>query len=213
MKKILACLLALVMLVSLAACSADDSEEKESKKTEESGAVLGTIRGQVYENPYIGIGCRLDDDWYYYTDEEISEINGFAFDRVDEDARELLESANVVFDMYAGNGRDNININLEKCSASLLENIDIEENLNKLIPMLKRVYESSGYSDISSRVITVELDGKEQYALRTEAKIYGDDVFLLQLQIPCEKHMSSVTIVSFGTDNTEAYLDYLYWLD
>ena len=211
MKKLFAALLALGMLLSLCACAAEESGKKETKKKEtKSDFTLGTIDGENYENTYIGLGCNLDEDWRYYSDAEISEISGIAMDRVEEDARKLLEDAAVVFDMYAANGADTINVNLEKCSAAQLKNIDIAQNLNALIPMLKSVYEGSGYSDITSQVISVELDGKDHFALRTEAKLMGSDVYLLQLQFPCQEHMASLTIVSFGIDNTVEYLDYFY---
>ena len=211
MKKLFAALLALGMLLSLCACATEESGKEETKKKEtKSDFTLGTIDGENYENTYIGLGCNLDADWRYYSDAEISEISGIAMDRVEEDARKLLEDAAVVFDMYAANGADTINVNLEKCSAAQLKNIDIAQNLNALIPMLKSVYEGSGYSDITSQVISVELDGKDHFALRTEAKLMGSDVYLLQLQFPCQEHMASLTIVSFGIDNTVEYLDYFY---
>ena len=38
---------------------------------------MGTVSGGTYTNRFAGISCTLDDSWYFYTDEQIDELNGF----------------------------------------------------------------------------------------------------------------------------------------
>ena len=219
MKKILAILLALLMLFSLCACSAmkEASEDEEEEKTTkpESEFSLGTIDDLNYESEYIGIGCDLPDNWRFYSDTELESLNGFVLDRLDGDARDMVENASIIYDMYAidDGGANSININLEKVSKSQLKNIDIKQNMETLIPTLVGVYESVGYTDITSTVDTVTVDGEEFYCIRTTALLYGEDIYMVQLQIPCTEHMAAITIVSFFEDETQDYLDYFYLLD
>ena len=87
MKKLLATMLCAVMMISLVACSGSPSEEEvrgeqtsneesqdesEVESTEEFS--LGETENLVYENKFIGIGCKLESDWYFYNDEEIMEF-------------------------------------------------------------------------------------------------------------------------------------------
>lgn len=218
MKRLFALLLAVLMLFSLCGCSAMKDEEKDEEQdssTKEKEFSLGTISDLEYESQYIGIGCTLPDTWRFYSDSELESLNGFVLDRLDGDAREIVESASIIYDMYAihENGTDSININLEKVAKSQLKNIDIKQNMETLLPSLIEVYESVGYSDISSIVDTVMVDGKEFYCIRTTALLYGEDIYMVQLQIPCTEHMAAITIVSFFEDETQDYLDYFYLLD
>lgn len=213
MKKLFALLLAVLMLFSLFGCSAmKDEEDEEQESTKEKEFSLGTISDLEYESQYIGIGCRLPDTWRFYTDSELESLNGFVLDRLEGDAREVVENASIIYDMYAihGNGSDSININLEKVDKSQLKNLDIKNNMETLIPSLVEVYESVGYTDITSTVETVMVDGEEFYCIRTTAVLYGEDIYMVQLQIPCTEHMAAITIVSFFEDETEEYLKYFY---
>ena len=76
MKKLIMMLLCGVLSVSFVACSSSPSEEvREEQNSKEFE--LGKIDGFVYENNFIGIGCALDSDWYFYSEEEIQELNNY----------------------------------------------------------------------------------------------------------------------------------------
>lgn len=127
MKKLLAILLALAMVMSLAACGSapaddDDKKDKDDKEIvetteetteeetteeapeeviEEGVIVKGTIDGDVYKNPSMGITFTKPESWVYSTDEEIADMNGADYEEYSdpEDFQDFLDSAGSFYDM------------------------------------------------------------------------------------------------------------------
>ena len=80
-KKLAALTLALLMTLSLAACGSQKDDQAGGAVTPgvtgDAVPDMGTVSGGTYTNRFAGISCTLDDSWYFYTDEQIDELNGF----------------------------------------------------------------------------------------------------------------------------------------
>lgn len=192
-----------------------EPQEKPVKDDETDINVFGTIKKNKYENPYIGIGIKLNDNWHCYSDEELSELNGFVVDRLGGNYQEVLENGVVFYDLFVQrlDCNDNININMEKVSASQLKNFDSKKNLEKLLPSMYEVYESMGCSDAKCEVDTVIIDGEEFACMVTEVDISGITLYQIMLQIPCKEHLAAVTISALDTSDLLDYLDLIYLLN
>lgn len=153
MKKTVSLLLALVMLLALplAVCAEDDS------------FAAGTVDGNTYWNEALSLGCTLGDDWYFYSDEEIVEVNGATADLLKDDLAEAVREAGTMMDMMAMDLEtgDNVNVNLERLSLanSLLIN---EESYVKLsMDQMEIAMEQIGVTDLTMENGTMEFAGED----------------------------------------------------
>lgn len=238
MKKILCLVLSFVMLFSLCACFDETETEdvrgevlsetaEETKKTknedetktkeetatseEEPEFSMGKATNNVYRNKFLGLSCTLPSGWKFYSDEQILELNNITADVIDEDVANQLKEANIVYDMFASSEDElnNINVNLEKCSAIQLINIDLKEVLEAQIETIKSTYQSMGYTDINVGYVKVKVDGSDYDVLQITAKIQGLDFFANCFMFQRGNYLASVTVSSLLTNKNETILSYL----
>lgn len=209
MKRFLSVLLAIGMLLCLCACGEMDEEVDPS-------LVVGKVSGQVYENEFIGIGCELSSEWTYLTKEEIAEINGIAYDMYDEEQQELIQDAEIVYDMQAMHfdGTTNINVNLEKVDSRQLKFLDLSSNLKKSAPTLEDTYESLGGTNYTYEVSSATIDGEEIPCLNTQVDLYGTTLYQCIMQIKCSGgYLAAVTVTASDAELVDEVLSCLYMLD
>ena len=124
MKRYISLLLAAVMALTMTACgggSGTDTEDiggtVQPGVTENTGTGTvqpgtddeaqdgfepGSVSGGMYANEFAGIGCKLDDSWVFYTQEQMAELNGVLTEGTDsEDVKAMLADSPSIFDMYA----------------------------------------------------------------------------------------------------------------
>lgn len=224
MKKLIAILLAGCMLFMLAGCLADEdvrgnitdnsgatnsvAEEQEAKEPEFS---MGKTTGKNYENKFLSIGCNLDDNWTFSTDEQIKELNNIASDAMGEDIAKQIENAEIIYDMQAthSNGTDNININLE--NMGLLGGIsDLRTRLDNSIPMIKEALTNIGLSNIVTKNVTVEIDGKEFIGVDIVAEVSGMKFYERIFCMQKGKYMANITLAAFSEEALEQITDCFY---
>ncbi len=238
MKKISIILLTFAMLLAFCACnnetdvrgeikndtSADsvsdtvsvvdtDVQTNENDATDtEAGLDFGKTEGNVYENAFIGIGCKLDEGWSFYDDEQINVLNNLAADMMPEDAQEMLKEATVVYDMFAtaADAMNNINVNLEKVNAVQLIGLDLAKNFELVVPTLKATYENAGYTNFNYEITEIEIEGQTFVAMKASAEISGVNMYQLLFQKKCNGYLANVTITSYFDDATETILDTFY---
>ena len=224
MKKVLAFFAALVMLVSLCGCG----NEPENIRGEitgkfssgaESGVLsdeddaefsLGKSENNSYRNDFLGLSCTLPDDWVFYNDEQILQLNNMVGDVMDEEAAEQLKNADIIYDMYASNEADgsSINVNLEKINPLQAMTVDIKQSLESQIDMIQSTYQNMGYTDIDVTYQKTTVDGKEFDSLNITAKIQGIDFYARAFTFKKGSYFANVTVCSIGTDKTQTILGY-----
>lgn len=192
--------------------SSDISSDTNSSTEEFS---LGKITGNVYKNDFIGISYKLDENWTFYNDEQIKELNNIAIDMAGDEFEELVKNATIVYDMYATDSDqlNNININLEKVSNTKLLSLNIAGNFKTLIPMLEDSFKNMGYENINCEITSVDVDGKTLDALHTTAEINGVNMYQTIFQKKCNGYLASMTITTYFYDAISDLIDNFYWTE
>ena len=215
MKKILIVLLATTLTVSLASCSKDEGDVTGSVETSaqtsaenEEAFEKGGVSQQTYKNEFIGIGCTLDDDWTFYDDEKIAQLNGLASDAMDEEVAEMIANATIIYDMFAENTAtaENVNINLEKLTRTKVLMLDIETMFKSQTPSLKSTYENMGSTEFSYTIGKISFVGKDQVTMKIKAKINGVDMYQTMVALKTGQYLTNICATSYQTDTTEEVL-------
>ncbi len=232
MKKILALLLVLIMVFSLSACglvnrivenyindaqyeinTLDDDVPMETIAQKKSFS-LGTITGTTYESEFLSLGFTLSDDWTFYTDEEIKELNNVANDLAKEEYEKLMEQATLTYDMMASSNDkiSSVNIVLEKSNEATVSAFDLEKNGEILALSARSSLESIGASDIKSDVTTTEFLGSEAQCIKWEMKMGDVDYYEVQVFVKAYDHLATITVASDKVSTCEEILLSFYEL-
>ncbi len=215
MKKMFAFVLSMLFLFCLTSCSENDTKEVTSASSVASKAVsqaqekefsFGTTTANKYESNFLGLGAELGESWEFYTDDQIMTLNNLTLDMLDEDIRERLSEADVIYDMYAVNtdNAQSVNIVFEKLglvnSVVMSEDQYIEATLADTA--LVDALESVGYTDITAEKSTATVGGKERKSIKITAQING---ILFYEELACLKvgdYIGVITVASVNEDNT-----------
>ncbi len=230
MKKILSLLLAAMMIVSFCGCFDDgeadnvrgeilgggssveeiSSELETSSEEAQPEFSMGKATSNTYKNDFLGLNCTLPEEWVFYTDKQILELNNVVGEVIDEKTASQLENANIIYDMYASIEAEgsSININLEKFSAVQMVTLDIKQVLEAQIDTIKSAYQNMGYTDTQVTYQKVKVDGKEFDALKITAKIQGIDFYSVSFAFKKGNYLANVAIGSLQTDKTDTYMGY-----
>ena len=188
-----------------------DDEVKELEQAEDF--CLGTIDGRVYENEFIGIGYKADLYWTYMTESEIQQINNFVTDNAG-DYKEAMQAAQVYTDMFVGNidSSENININLEKVSDTVLDAIDDCTYYENTIESFENLYKSYGCTDFDYEITTLTIDGVDFHSMNLEVEIDGTMIYQTVFVVRCNGYASNVTCTSRSADALTDMIEKFYLL-
>ena len=168
MKKLAALALALLMTLSLAACGSQKDDQAGGAVTpgvtDDAVPDMGTVSGGTYTNRFAGISCTLDDSWYFYTDEQIDELNGFVRESTsDEELKTRLESSSSVQDMYAASTDGLMTINVVFTNMGLLggSTVTPQDVAELSVEQVPAALESYGFTDVTAQLTTVDFAGQK----------------------------------------------------
>ena len=232
MKKFVRILAALLALLLLAGCGAEPEEvggqltpaddsttpvETTEVPDPEKKAALGRLEGGVYTNSYTGYGCTLDENWTFYSAEELQELP--------ENVAELMEGSELaetgdflgqITDMMAENVNDltTINVLYQKLSMqdrlvymALNEEQIIDATLGQMDAMVD-AYAQAGIMVDTMEKTTVTFLGEERTALLTSATIEGIPYYTLQLfDYHLGQYSVTLTLASYVENNTAQLLE------
>lgn len=221
MKRFIAAALTLALAATFCSCSISKKTNKEVSGTIESSATtssavtsgvgeasnsyaLGEVLGGVYTNSFLGIGCELDEDWTFATDEEILETNNIAFGMLDGDVKELLENAAIVYDMMAkdSNGTRTINVNVENLgiNGNLMS---VEDYLSPQIGLLKEALEDMGMTEVTIGADIFNFAGNTENGIYISGKISGVDFEEVVITLKRGGRFANITIGTYYGDLAE----------
>lgn len=237
MKKIIATVLALMLVLSLCACGGGEPirgeqiennggsnveptdgnvpDETEEEETEAESLSLGVTSGLTYESKFIGIGCNLPEGWSFYTDEQMRELNNIAIDAAGEELQSLMETATVIYDMFASDptGVNNISVNMEKVNPIQLIALDLEQNLESSKPLLKTSFENMGCTDFSGEIGSVTVEDVEFVCMNNVIQFPGTTLYQCLIPIKCSGYLANVSVTTNDEAVLSEILSYLYLVD
>ena len=200
-KKLAALALALLMTLSLAACGSQKDDQAGGAVTPgvtgDAVPDMGTVSGGTYTNRFAGISCTLDDSWYFYTDEQIDELNGFVRESTsDEELKTRLESSST-------DGLMTINVvftNMGLLGGSTVTPQDVAELSVEQVPA---ALESYGFTDVTAQLTTVDFAGQKNVPAVAVSAMNGDiATYELLVCLKAGNYSFSVTLCSFTEDVT-----------
>lgn len=230
--RILAIVLALQLLAGCGAepeevggqiVPADDSTvpvEATEVPDPEKKAALGRLEGGVYTNSYTGYGCTLDENWTFYSADELQELP--------ENVAELMEGSELaetgdflgqITDMMAENVNDltTINVLYQKLSMqerlaymALNEEQIMDATLGQMDAMVD-AYAQAGIMVDTMEKTTVTFLGEERTALLTSSTIEDIPYYTLQLfDYHLGQYSVTLTLASYVENNTAQLLELFY---
>lgn len=226
-KSLLALILAVVMLFALSSCGIeDDIRGQISNNSSDQGTAsngnneetadfgMGKSTGNVYENEFLGLGCKLDSDWVFLTDEEIAQLNGATIDMLDDEMAELMENANVIYDMQAtaGDSLAMVSVNFENLGLLYGKVLSEESYVDLSIPNIETAMKSAGATIISNEKATFEVGGKTRNGIKLHTTINGVDIYQSLICIKCGDYMANVAVTTYLEDTTADLLAKFYAL-
>lgn len=199
-----------------------DQTEPEQTEAEDSDSFsLGTMQGGTYENAYTGFGCKLDENWIYKTAEELQDISGMTqemFEGTDLDINAYTQ----ILDMMAECPDPMASINIQYTLLNTQERLSfavmgeegvIDATLQQKDALIS-TYAQAGIDVADMEKVSVNFCGEERYAIYTTASVQGVGYYLLQLfETNLGPYYVTVTLGTFGEDNTAQLLDLFYSLD
>lgn len=236
MKRMIAILLALTLVLALTGCSGnkepsgtitpqtDAPQETTAAPTEEATEAtdatveLGDMMGGVYTNAYGGFACSLDENWQYYTAEELQDLSDLTQEKLqDTDLSEQTGKFDQITDMMAENYTDltTININYTRLSASerlgfaLMSEEQLIDTTLQQKDLLVQTYAQAGIDVTSMEKTQVTFLGENHFAIHTAGSIEGTPYYILQLfrYNLGGPYYITLTLASFMEDNTTGLLD------
>lgn len=239
--KNLALLLALIMVFSVfAGCAAkepasgeissrEEAEEEQIPEAEpevieeETPVSLGRMEGGVYTNTYAGFGCELDENWTFYTAEELQELPENVNEAFgDSELGELADGYAQISDMAADNANDLTTMNVLYTKLPMQERLFyltlteeelLEISLNQQ-DMLAEAYAEAGIELVSMEIVPVSFLGEDHYALKSTTVTQGVDYYILQIMDYTRgSYGVTLTVGSYFEDKTPQLLDLFFAVD
>lgn len=228
MKSVTVPVVALLLSFALCACAepaeprgevivnTTQSAPETTQATEEpAGLSIGETAGQTYQNAFIGIGCTLPEEWTFYTDEQIRELNAISAELAGEEYQKALEAATVIYDMYVihDNGMDSINVNLEKINGLYLATLDLKENMENAAGMLEQALGNMGYTDFTYRLATTAIEDEEFVCMDTVSRY--DDIIMYQrlISVKCNGYLANITVTTFDENRNDILMESFFLTD
>ncbi len=220
-ERMLAGALALTLcLTLLAGCGGETPPPAPSDepKVESTLFQSGAVEDKTYTNATLGLGCTLDDDWTFASDEEIAATFGTAMELLDEAETGLdLSDVETFTDLYVytTDGLKNINVQVQKLGAlvgSAVKLTDEEELVDSMLPVLEQAL-NSAYAPAAT-VTCQKTDATfldETHKAVSMVTTVGDvELYQKQVYIPLGLHIATVTCTSVNTDMTDELLALFY---
>ncbi|MCR4772463.1 MAG: hypothetical protein K5855_09170 [Oscillospiraceae bacterium] len=189
------------------------ADETAGENTEESSSsnqlwdsnsmfTFGTVDGDVYENSFLGYGCRLEN-WTFAGEEEIAALNNWGRETLTEDYRDLIASMDIIIDMSAASedGLKNVVIQFQKTDVGSLIGDELLVDLS--IPAVTTSLEDQGYNDLNVEKTLISLGEDEYFGIYITGEFYGIPVFQKQAVIRCGDQIAYIAATSAFDDEVD----------
>ncbi len=205
MKKVKNLSVVLLVLVLLAALLPQDALSAAAPVP-----MLGSVSESTYWNDQLSIGFELpDSDWYFYSEEEILEINQLTGEMLGEDYQKALDSLNGYTGMYAANSvtRENVNITVEKLSGLNTLLISEESYMQIGIKGLEEALKQMGVEDFVCSSEDLTVDGETHPGSRVSYTLQGVPIYQTLVVIKSDSKMLTLTVTAMQADACDSILE------
>lgn len=180
----------------------------------------GTVDGDTYENTFFGVGCKLDDDWTIFNEEELAERSGLVFDTLEEggmdnSARKAMESGSLVFDFFAQRLDNSAAINVTVGNIGVLYGTAMTEEayIDASEEQMIKSVETVGYENVTAEKATVKLAGQDHAALNVYGEYAGVPVYQTLIVLRKGVYVGAVALSCGGEDITSDLASLFYALE
>ena len=244
-KKNLAIILLLAVAFLLCACSGKSDDPQGAVKAEdtaESSAVsgqlitaepedsqavqsenplsLGRIQGGTYTNEYLGLECKLDDSWEFFSAEELQQMPELVAEALEGSAlEEALVDYPQITDIQAECVEDMTGFNIIYRKMSMEEKLwymgkSDEDVINELLQQQQLMAESYAQAGLIVQEMSsqeVNFLGEQRIALYTYCKVNDLDYYILQIfENNIGTYAATLTFNSFVENNAQQIMDLFY---
>lgn len=154
----------------------------------------------------------MDENWYFYSDEEIMENVQATAGQLKDDLAEAIKDAGSMMDMMAVNQEtgENVNVNLERLSVvnSLL--IDEAKYVELSLAQLGDALEQMGITVSDIGQDEMEFAGSKHPCIRLTGTIEGFELFETLVVVKTGRTIIVVTACSYLEDTTDEILSHFY---
>lgn len=192
--------LALVLALPMAALAEEDA----------FGA--GASDETSYWNETLSIGCTMDENWYFYSDEEIMESVQTTAGQLKDDLAEAIKDAGTMMDMMAVNQEtgENVNVNLERLSVANSLLVDETKYVELSLAQLGDALEQMGLTVTDIGQDEMEFAGSKHPCIRLTGTIEDIDLFETLVVVKTGRTVIVVTACSYLEDTTDQILSHFY---
>ena len=190
-------------------------DESQSVIITSNQSIAGTVQGNVYENSFIGIGCKLDENWVFADREEIKGVASFADEYISDEYKEATGDANIWYDMVASNAltAGNVNVNIEKVNINSMDNINCIDIIEEAALVIEKSYKDMGASDFAYEIDKITVDGREVDALIVAVDFSGIIIGQVAFPIKCNGYIANISFSSMSAEELEYLINSFYWID
>lgn len=221
MNRLLSVFIVLILLLCLCACDTQQEMTEPLATTttpitapptttpKQKDPQLGVFADGTYTNEFIGIYCKVDDQWSVYSDAQLAQLNGLVLDAMtDEHLVEQLKQSNVAHLFYATaeNGHKSINIVLE--NIGLINGVLLDEKAyaELSVEQLPGALGSMGLTNVTAEAVTLNFAGGNHAAVRVHGILSGVDFYEKIVCIKVDSYFGLITVASYHEDVTEDLL-------
>ena len=107
---------------------------------------------------------------------------------------------------------DNINVNLEKMSKSVLDSLVIEDSLEATIPMLEEAFTNMGHTNLQAGIDKIRIEGEELTCLYSSGEVNGLKMYQKIFPIKCDGYLANITITTYEEDTGDSLAESFYFV-
>lgn len=184
----------------------------EAASSEESAELsLGHNSNNVYENAFLGIGCKLDEGWTFLTDEQILEQNKLTTNLVGDQYKDALQDASLLTDMIAtgSNDMDNITIQLEKLPLSQLS-VTTDQYIEASLSSISGPLESMGLQNIVVKKDSTSFLGSSIPCITVSASYQSHACYEIIVPMKRQNYIACIVACTWDENTTAELINSFY---
>lgn len=178
--------------------------ENESK-TEYDIGFFGAVNSNTYRNDYFGFEFQANEEWYFFSDVDVAQINGITSSVVTEEdfesQLEEMEFVTVCSAMKNNGSGENISIIIQ--TDDLFYGNDLDMMMLYAKPGLEQGLIDAGYSNLTIENTNIVFAGEIRPSYAIEGTILGQKIYEQEIVLYKEPYLAFITITTGEKKNDQ----------